>query len=122
MAERGDRFRNGWNPAVASAMVLLVGSAIPLPERYNPDLGAYGPDKLLHIVGHAALVAMLGTAVGDDDRTGRRAIGAIALSTGFGLAIEVLQESVPGRQFEFGDVVAGFLGSLVGLIAYRKST
>lgn len=119
MSEGRERFRDNWYPALVSAMLLLVGSAIPLPKRHNPDFGFYGPDKLLHLVGHAGFVALLGTAVGDDDRTIGHAYRAIALSSGYGLAIEVLQESVPGREFEFGDVVAGLLGSLIGLFAYR---
>lgn len=120
MSERRQRFRDNWKPALVSATLLLVGSATPLPERYNPDLGFYGPDKLLHLIGHAGLVALLGTALSEDERTIGHAYRAIALSAGFGLAIEVLQESVPGREFEFGDVVAGLLGSVIGLVAYRS--
>lgn len=119
MSDCRGRFRGNWGPATVAATLLLVGSAIPLPDQYNPDFGPYGPDKLLHIIGHAGLVALLGTAVGDDDRISGHAYGAIVLSAGYGLAIEVLQESVPGRQFEFGDVVAGLLGSLIGLFMYR---
>lgn len=120
VTERRNRPRDDWSPAWVSATLLLVGSAIPLPGRYNPEFGPYGPDKLLHVVGHAGLVAVLGTAVDGDDRSVRRAVGAIALSSGYGLAIELLQESVPGREFERGDLVAGLLGSLVGLLAWRR--
>jgi len=120
MSQRADPRRDNWTPALASATLLLVGSAIPLPDRYNPDTGLYGPDKLLHLVGHASLVALLGAAVGEDDRHRGHAAGAIALSTGLGLVIEVMQDSVPGREFESGDVAAGLIGSVVGLVAYRR--
>lgn len=120
MSRRPARRGANWTPALASATLLLVGSAIPLPDRYNPDTGPLGPDKFLHLVGHASLVAMLVTAVREDDRRRGHAAGAIALSAGLGLAIEGLQEAVPGREFDAGDVVAGLVGSVVGLVASRR--
>lgn len=119
MSQRKQRERDPRRPAVAAATVLLIGSGLPLPSRYKPDFGWLGPDKLLHLVGHAAFVALLGRGVDHDGQLGT-AGEAVAVSTAYGLAIELLQESVPGRAFEPGDVVAGFLGSLIGLAAWRR--
>lgn len=110
--------RGRWTPAVVAAAVLLVGSVTPLPPRYNPDFGPFGPDKGLHLLGHAGFVALLGAGLGEDQRGVATAGGAVVLSTVYGLTTEALQESVAGREFERGDVVAGLLGSLLGLLAW----
>ena len=55
--QRPDR-RQGVSVA---ALLLLAGSAIPIPPRQNPDFGAFGADKFLHALGHAGLaVALVG--------------------------------------------------------------
>ena len=99
----------------ATAILLLVGSATPLPTRYNPDFGVYGPDKLLHLLGHAGLTAVLVEAFHDNGHFIHVAVIAVVLSTGYGLGTELLQEVIPGREFERGDVIAGFFGSLIGV-------
>jgi len=112
-----------WRPSLLAAILLLVGSAIPLPGRINPDTGPYGPDKLLHLLGHAGLTAALAAglvASSGGAATARDGLFAVGLSTGFGLATEALQESVPGRSFETGDVLAGLVGSLVGALGWRR--
>ncbi len=115
----GTRLRLGrWTPAAVSGAALLVGSAFPLPPRFNPDYGPFGPDKGLHLLGHAGFVALLGAGLGEEKRGIGAAVGAFVLSTVFGVTTEVLQESVSGREFERGDVIAGMLGSLLGLLAW----
>lgn len=107
------------------ATLLLVCSVAPLPTRYNPDFGLYGPDKFLHFLGHAGLAAALVDAFRDTGRSGHVTVIAVVLSTGYGIGTELLQKGVPGREFERGDVIAGFVGSLVGglhgrLPSYRR--
>lgn len=104
------------------AGLLLLGSAVPLPPGRTPDFGWFGPDKLLHLAGHAWLTAALVRAVAPDDGTtcGGAAL-AVALSVGYGLATERLQEAVPGREFERADVVAGLLGSLLGVAVRHRA-
>ncbi|MEF8813385.1 MAG: VanZ family protein [Halovenus sp.] len=102
----------------AIATLLLVGSATPLPTRYNPDFGLCGPDKLLHLLGHASLTAALVDTFHDNSRSLQVAVIAVVLSTGYGIGTELLQEAIPGREFERGDVVAGFFGSLVAVLGY----
>lgn len=46
-------------------------------------------------------------------------VAAVVASTLFGVVTELLQESVPGREFERGDVVAGFVGSALGVVGWR---
>jgi VanZ family protein len=75
-------------------------------------------DKLLHLLGHAGFTAALIAAL-DGKRPTRVAILAVIGSTGYGIGTELLQEVVPGREFEPGDVLAGFLGSLTGVVLWR---
>ena len=107
-----------WVFVAASALLLLVGSLIPLPTRYNPDFGPYGPDKALHLLGHLGLAAALAAALEDDGPSRHTALAAVAISTVFGVSTELLQEAVPGREFERGDVNAGLVGSLAGVLAW----
>lgn len=107
-----------WVFVTASALLLLVGSLIPLPAEQNPDFGPYGPDKALHLLGHFGLAASLAAVLGDDRPAHRTAPAAVAISTVFGVSTELLQEAVPGREFERGDVSAGLVGSLAGVLAW----
>jgi VanZ family protein len=106
-----------WGGVLASAVLLLVGSALPLPPRHNPNVGL---DKLLHLLGHAGFTAALLAALKQDQLTLRVSGLAVLASTGYGIGTELLQEVVPGREFERGDVIAGFLGSLTGIVLYRR--
>lgn len=73
-----------------------------------------GPDKLLHLAGHAGYAVTLANAFGTGQRTDREAaVLAAFVSTGHGLVTGRLQERIPGRAFEPADVVAGLLGSVL---------
>jgi len=113
---RGDRFRL----VVASALVLLVGATIPLPSRLARAPRPLGPDKLLHLVAHAEFAAALAAALTGSGPTRRGAVAAVVVSTAFGFVTERLQEAIPGRRFEWGDVVAGFLGSVLGVLGWQR--
>ncbi|ELZ94478.1 hypothetical protein C440_09878 [Haloferax mucosum ATCC BAA-1512] len=104
----------------ATTLLLLVASLVPIPSRHNPDFGSYGPDKFLHLVGHAGLAAALVEAFDDTEQSLRAAVIAVVLSTVYGVGTELLQESVPGREFERGDVSAGFVGSVIGVVAVSR--
>ncbi|MHB9288884.1 VanZ family protein [Halobacteriales archaeon Cl-PHB] len=110
-----------WHPSLVAAIALLVGSATPIPPRYNPDTGLLGVDKFLHGLGHLALAGAL-LAATDGDRPRRRtAVLTVAVSTVYGVATELFQERIPGREFEPGDVLAGFVGSVAGVLAWQRA-
>lgn len=115
------RGRERWRTTVVWATALLLGSAVPLPPRLNPDFGRLGPDKALHALGHMGFAAGLSSAL-QPRRSGIRA-GMIALgvSTLFGLSTELLQERIPGREFEVWDLIAGGFGSILGIVASDRS-
>lgn len=108
-----------WRGVTATALLLLVGSLIPLPPRRNPDFGPYGPDKFLHLLGHAGFAAALVAAFDDTEPSFRGVVVAVVVSTVYGVGTELLQEAIPGREFERGDVIAGLVGSIIGALATR---
>lgn len=90
--------RSHWNAVVNVAVVLLTGSVMPLPLPRRPDSGRFGPDKLLHFVGHTVLAATLVTALGTERRSKRTAaILAVGSSTAYGIVTNSLQRWIPGR-------------------------
>lgn len=117
--ERYPKRRNSARPVVAAGLLLLVGSALPIPERFNPNVGPLGPDKFLHFIGHAVFTTLFGRAFVDDGRDLRVDVLGICASSAYGLGTELLQRRIPTREFERGDVVAGFLGSIAGVLAVR---
>ncbi|HKJ59563.1 MAG TPA: VanZ family protein [Halobacteriales archaeon] len=121
MSARSRRRHRRWRGTAATALLLLVGSAVPLPPRHNPDFGPFGPDKFLHLVGHAGFATALAAALGDGS-SGRVAVATVVASTAYGLSTELLQESIPGREFERADVVAGLFGSILGVFGWRRLT
>ncbi|BDD11303.1 hypothetical protein FUAX_37350 [Fulvitalea axinellae] len=43
----------------------------------------------------------------------------VGITLAYGLAIELLQSAVPGRGFEYLDLLANALGVLIGCVAFR---
>lgn len=102
------------------ALSILVTAVIPLAEERRTRLRYLGSDKLLHLLTHAGLTASLATVIEQHrDLNGVAALLAVATSIGYGIAIEYLQEAVPGREFEFADIVADTVGSFIGIVLLR---
>lgn len=96
---------------------LLVGSLIPSPFERHDAFDRYGPDKGLHFLGHGAFAATLADALAADGRAGpiSGGAGAVCGSVLLGLGVGYLQRYVPGRVPELADLVAGALGSILGV-------
>ena len=102
---------------VLVAVVLLVGSILPVPFGRHAAFERVGPDKLLHLLGHGWFAATVADALGSGrlDRHSR-ALLAVGLSTGYAVLLGRLQKRVPGREPERADLVASLLGSVLGVI------
>lgn len=101
-----------WRRAVAATAALLVAAVVPSPLQRHESWAWLGPDKLLHIVGHAGYAVVLADALGAGRYSdGQAAVIAVCLSTVHSLVTGRLQRWVPGRGFELADVVAGLLGA-----------
>ncbi|WP_128226406.1 VanZ family protein [Halobacteriaceae bacterium SHR40] len=114
-----DRFDSRWKSVVGTALVLLVASVLPSPLGRHPEFSRFGPDKLLHILGHAWLTVTLADAF-ETDRLDAVSTGIIAVSVSFvhGLFTGFLQQYVPGRVPERADLVAGLVGSVLGVLGW----
>ena len=103
-----------WTWVAYTTVALLLASVVPSPFRRHPEWNRVGPDKFLHLVGHAGYAVTLANAFGTGRRTDREAaVLAAFVSAGHGVVTGRLQERIPGRAFEPADVVAGLLGSVL---------
>ena len=105
---------------ITSAGLLLTAVAITilslLPDPPQPDLDIPFQDKIEHFIAYAALG---GLTVGSFWSRMRRPLilaAAIILSVAFGGVLEILQ-SFTGRSTELGDLIADFLGAVLGATA-----
>jgi VanZ family protein len=95
-----------------------VAAVVPLPvcER-SPT--PFGGDKLLHGVAHAWLTWSLAAALEAEGIPRSVACGVgVVVSAGYGIEIERLQQYVPGRRYERGDVQASVVGSVIGVVVW----
>lgn len=124
MGEPGHRDETAnWTTVVIVALVLLVAQLLPSPLRRHPAFSRVGPDKFLHLLGHALFSAVLVNALSAervDDRVS--AVTAVVLSTSYGIAVGELQKLVPGRIPERADVIAALMGAVLGAVGWQQLT
>lgn len=120
MRNRGCSISSRWIPVAIIGVLLFVGSMTPSPLRHQLKFGAFGPDKFPHLLGHAGYSLALATALADEGLSPRKAaILAVVVSTIYGVLTETLQRWIPGRAPERSDVVAGLVGSILGVLAWQ---
>lgn len=99
------------------ALVVTVGSLIPVPFRGNQTFGTFGPDKGLHFIGHGYLAVTLSDALASEGYTlTKSAIYAAVASTLLAVVTSILQRRIPGRVSERADLLAGALGAILGAV------
>jgi len=128
-------FLSRWVPVLAWAVLILLASSIPRPLEIYPSgiitplrelrfLGIEGVDLasfLIHFLLYAVLGFLAGHALaGEGQFTIRLFLLGLTLCTLFGILDELYQISVPGRAFEWIDVLANGLGSAAGLGVFRS--
>jgi len=108
-----------WRTVLLVGLVLVIGSLLPSPLARRPEFRRIGPDKFLHLVGHAGFTAVLTEALVADGVDGAGA-GSLAVggSVALGLLVGYLQRYVPGRVPERADLVAGVIGSVGGAVGW----
>ena len=111
--------RSRWTRVAVVAAALLVGTLVPVPFGRRPEFDRFGPDKLLHLLGHGRLTAATADALGPG-RLGpwRAGVLAVCLSAGYAVLLGRLQERVPGREPERADLAASLLGSVLGIAGW----
>lgn len=82
----------------------------------------FSPDKVAHF-GAYGLFALLLSAVFSESRIKRAIPCAVSVTAIYGIVMEILQGiSGTGRQFDLVDMVANFLGAILGGLAYYLFT
>lgn len=108
-----------WTPVVACTIALVVASIVPSPFERRSEWERVGPDKLLHLVGHAGYAVVLAEALAAGRaRNATAAALAVCLSTAHSLVTGRLQAQVPGRAFELADVLAGLVGATLAALGW----
>ena len=87
---------------------ITFASLMPMPEFIGPTIW----DKALHFVGYAGLCFLGYIAF---PNFGWKMAAFVVL---WGIGIELAQIPVPGRLFEWGDVLANSLGALAGWASF----
>ena len=115
------------------AMLILLASSIPRPLDIYPSgiiatlrelrfLGIEGitlASFLIHFLMYGVLGYLAGRALTTEGQlTTRLFLVGLVLCTLFGLLDELYQISVPGRTFEWIDVLANGMGSAAGLYVF----
>jgi len=100
--------------ALYAGLIVLASSRSNLPSLRLDD-------KLLHFAEYAVLAFLVNRAIcllraGIAPRTA--AVVAVVLATAFGVTDELHQRFVPGRDASVFDLLADFLGSIAGAMAY----
>ena len=108
------RFTLYWLPVIVYCAAIFIQSSFPTSQRI-PDWRNL--DKVLHVAAYAILGVLFFRALS----TGRfstnhkaAVILSILFSGLYGLSDEVHQSFVPGRSAEAADVLADFMGGILG--------
>jgi len=85
------------------------------------------PDKIGHLVFYAILTLLLiGGFVHSlswkQKGTKLWILFCMILAGTYGISLEFVQATIPGRSFDYADMLANFIGTLLGAFIYYKST
>ena len=104
------RFLTLWAPVIAYMVVVFWGQTSPnVPE---PPGGLTDKHEHFFLYGVLAVLALRALANAEWRRImPRMVLGAIAISSAYGVGLEFYQRTIPGRSFEVLDMIADAIGS-----------
>ena len=110
----------GWQQAAFFAWLagMATVAVFTLSSRLGPPEGP-GMDKIVHFAGYMVLAVQAQPVFS----TRRAALIAALCMVPFGIAMEIGQDYVPGRQADVFDAVANSIGALMGVAvapAFRR--
>lgn len=103
-----------WNkPLILSIVIILIVTLTPGNGKFA---GNY-----LDKVAHFLIFFNLGIQISSCFKNRTNLIFAIMAGIAFGVLTEVIQQFIPGRNFEVLDILADSLGVILGVLLYRKN-
>lgn len=108
------RFVRWWLPAIAWAVIILVGTS--LPRVPGPDVD--NADKLAHLIAYFVLGALVARAFRGGTKLDRAQWAGLTVVAGslYGLLDELHQIPLPERSCSAGDLVADVAGVALGVV------
>ncbi len=114
----GQSFARYWLPVIALCSVIFIQSAYPPPGQIPPWPHF---DKVLHLCVYGILGALICRALNTigplNANRWRLLVCAVVLTTLYGLSDEWHQSFVPDREASAADLLADFVGALIGSTA-----
>lgn len=109
---------------VAAMTTILVVSSIPVPTSGSIQIGSFDLSSLslwFHVVGYAGLTFLLLYALFDYPYPRWQLLGvAFLVPVGYGLVIELIQGSIPYRNFSQFDVAVNAIGPTVSIAVWQR--
>ena len=104
-------------PAIFWAILILTLSLMPAKNLPEIHFDLLAPDKLAHAFVYAVLCILL--LYGFQNGHWKTGILTFLLSNGFGCTMEIFQYAFfPDRYFEFHDIIANAIGTILGILAF----
>ena len=112
-----------WLLVVGVAATILYWSVVTPPApggRLVGPFGVIGLDKWVHAIAYAGLAASLAFALGPSSRSDLEIVViVIGATVAYGLGIELVQLTVPTRQFSVADLAADAVGAVMVVLGWR---
>lgn len=114
-----------WLPVIAWVTLIFLFSANPNPYKLLPDAIEGTWDTFIgitmHFIEYTILAFLLSRALYHHQTTTRKNLLIIILLTMlYALTDEIHQLFVPGRTFQIFDLLIDLLGSITGILIYKK--
>lgn len=121
----GDR---RWAPPAIVASVVIAASFVPVPGGSSEsgdvavpgaalaDAVGLGLTDPFHLVGYAAVAALVARALGEGWRA---SVVAVGVAVAIGAGVEVVQGAIPWRTFAVRDALVNAVGAVLGVVGSR---
>jgi VanZ family protein len=108
-------------PAFIWAIIILYLSATAVP-KLKIDFLLFDPDKVNHFAAYGLLSVLMGWGIWKTEKVLKLKVLLIILiiSSTYGVLMEIMQYLFfPNRYFDYGDMIANILGSIIGIFIIR---
>lgn len=108
-------------PAFIWAIIILYLSATAVP-KLKIDFLLFSPDKINHFAAYGLLSVLMSWGIWKTHKIFKRKVLLIILviSSIYGVLMEIMQYLFfPNRYFDYGDMIANILGSIIGIFIIR---